>query len=462
MSSLQENAVAIVAALALIALLAVIAAVYFARSVGKLRMAVEEWRGKGEVNAARISALDAELKGASERKLELEYALAEGKDALDKALATAAEERTALSEKLAAMDARGREERKAADEKLALLQSGREEMTAQFKALAQQVVREQGEDFKKTAEERLGMIVGPLKENLGKFEGEMRNAREDAIKERAALKQEITSLTERSALISKETQNLTKALRGDNKKQGTWGEAILERLLETSGLEEGREYTRQALSLDEDGRRYLPDVVINLPGSRELVIDSKVSLTAYEQAVNAETDAEYAAALDRHIVSLRNHIRGLSDKNYAAVTQGSLDYVIMFVPIEGALSEAIKAKDGLTEYALERQVMIATPTTLMMALRTIKVVWDVERRNSNAEDIASRAGAIYDKVVGFATDMEKVGKQLDAARSAHGDALNKLTSGRGNVLRQVEMLKTLGAKTNKSMPGSMGIEAEEE
>ena len=356
---------------------------------------------------------------------------------------------------LAALKARGDEERRASSEKIALLSEARREMTAEFRALAGQVMREHGDDFKRTAEDQIAGIVAPLKENIGKFEGEMRQARENAVRENAALKEQLGFLSEQSAAVSREAETLAKALRGDNRQQGAWGEAILSRLLEMAGLEEGREYATQQSFTSDEGKRQRPDVIITLPGDKQLVIDSKVSLTAYDRAVNAEDEEARKAALAQHVLSLQAHIKGLAAKRYDALARGSADYVILFVPIEGALSEALRARDDLTEFALERQVMIATPTTLMMALRTIRNVWDVEKRTENAEAIADRAGKLFDKVHGFVVDLERVGKHLDDARSVHSNAVAKLSSGPGNVLRQVDMLKELGAKTTKTLPSSL-------
>ena len=365
-----------------------------------------------------------------------------------------AEQRNA---EIAELTARIEEERRSSTEKIAMLTEARREMSSEFRSLAGQVMREHGEDFRKSAEDQIAGIVTPLKENIGKFEGEMRNARENSVREHAALKQQLGFLSEQSAAVSREAETLAKALRGDNRQQGAWGEAILTRLLEMAGLEEGREYSTQQSFTSADGRMQRPDVIITLPGDKELVIDSKVSLTAYDRTINAETEAERAAALTQHVLSLQAHIKGLAAKRYSDLATGSADYVIMFVPIEGALSEALRARGDLTEFALERQVMIATPTTLMMALRTIRNVWDVEKRTENAEAIADRAGKLFDKVHGFAVDMQRVGKHLDEARSVHSSAIAKLSTGPGNVLRQVEMLKELGAKTSKTLPSSQEL-----
>lgn len=235
-----------------------------------------------------------------------------------------------------------------------------------------------------------------------------------------------------------------------------WGEMILSNILERSGLREGEEYETQAHRTGTDGERLRPDVVVRIPGGKSLVVDSKVSLVAYTDAVNAETEEEATAARKRHVASIRAHINGLSGKAYQAAEELTVDYVILFVPIEGALSEALREDGALTEYALERHVTIATPTTLMMALRTVSHVWAVERRNRNAEEIAKRAGLLYDKVAGFVSSMEGVGTRLRQAQDSYDAALGQLSQGSGNLLRQAEMLKALGAKTTKSI--GMGFE----
>jgi DNA recombination protein RmuC len=226
---------------------------------------------------------------------------------------------------------------------------------------------------------------------------------------------------------------------------------ILANILEGSGLREGEEYETQAHRTGADGERLRPDVVVRIPGGKSLVVDSKVSLVAYTEAVNAETEQEAAAARKRHVASIRAHINGLSAKAYQAAEDLTVDYVILFVPIEGALSEALREDGALTEYALEKHITIATPTTLMMALRTVSHVWAVERRNRNAEEIAKRAGLLYDKVVGFVSSMEGVGTRLRQAQDSYDVAIGQLSQGSGNLLRQTEMLKELGAKTTKSI-----------
>jgi DNA recombination protein RmuC len=262
----------------------------------------------------------------------------------------------------------------------------------------------------------------------------------------------IRQLTEQSAEISKEALNLTRALKGDVRQQGAWGEMVLATLLERSGLREGEEYTLQEHHTTEEGHGRRPDAIVNLPENRRLVIDSKVSLKAYEQSIDAENETERALALKLHVQSMRTHIKGLAGKSYHQIDDAMLDYVIMFVPIEAALAAACNSDRDLTSFALESNVVVATPTTLMIALRTVANVWLVERRNRNALEIAARAGRLYDKVEGFVGDLQKVGEQLGRAQLSYDAALGKLSTGRGNVLGQIEKLKQLGAKASKSLP----------
>lgn len=339
----------------------------------------------------------------------------------------------------------------AAAEKIEILSKVRADMEAKFGELAREALKIQGEAFSKTNIEKLTATLTPLKEHVGHFERELKAVHQATVDDRAALKAEIRNLTQRSEAISKEATALTRALKSDQQKQGAWGEMILANILERSGLREGEEYETQAHRTGTDGERLRPDVVVRIPGGKSLVVDSKVSLVAYTDAVNAETEEAAAAARRRHVASIKSHINGLSGKAYQNAEELTVDYVILFVPIEGALSEALREDGALTEYALERHITIATPTTLMMALRTVSHVWAVERRNRNAEEIAKRAGLLYDKVVGFVSSMEGVGSRLRQAQDSYDIAIGQLSQGSGNLLRQTEMLKTLGAKTTKSI-----------
>ena len=423
---------------------------------------------------ARISRLDAELRAAgtlaettaartAEALADLRGQIAE-RDGQVRDLRTkldqAGAEKQALTGQVNKLQAELKAQGEAAAEKIEILSSVRADMEAKFGELAREALKIQGEAFSATNLERLNATLTPLKEHVGHFERELKAVHQATVDDRAALKAEIKQLTQRSEAISQEATALTRALKSDQQRQGAWGEMILANILERSGLREGEEYETQAHRTGTDGERLRPDVVVRIPGGRSLVVDSKVSLVAYADAVNAETDAEAAAARKRHVASLRAHINGLSGKSYQAAEDLTVDYVILFVPIEGALSEALREDGALTEYALERHVTIATPTTLMMALRTVSHVWAVERRNRNAEEIAKRAGLLYDKVAGFVSSMEGVGTRLRQAQDSYDAALGQLSQGSGNLLRQAEMLKALGAKTTKSI--GMGFEETDE
>jgi len=390
--------------------------------------------------AARASALAEERKAEIDRlngdlsKLRLKI------DELNKDTREQSNEITQLRANRAA-------DQRAAQEKIDMLSQLRDDMEAKFKDLAEKALKTQGETFSKANIEKLEATLTPLKEHVGHFEKELRQVHEETVKDRERLKAEIAQLSKRSEAISQEAVSLTKALKGDTQLQGAWGEMILENILERSGLRE--EYETQAHRTGTEGERLRPDVVVRIPGGKTLVIDSKVSLVAYNDAVNADTDEEAFAARKRHLTSIKNHINTLSAKGYQAAEDSTVDYVILFVPIEGALSEALREDPALTEYALERNITIATPTTLMMALKTIANVWAVERRNKNAELIADRAGKLYDKVSGFVQSIEKVGERLGMAQDSYDQAFNQLSKGRGNVISQVEALRTLGAKTTK-------------
>lgn len=341
--------------------------------------------------------------------------------------------------------------KKQSDEKLALLAEARETVAKEFKVLAEEVMKRHGESFTRQNREQMDGILAPLRDKLGEFQQGLRSAHLESAKERAMLTEQIRALTESSARMNLETHNLTRALKGEAQAQGAWGEMILSTILERSGLREGEEYIAQESHANEDGRRLRPDVVVNLPNGQRIVIDSKVSLSAFQAFVNAETDVERTARLKAHLVSIRTHIRVLAGKDYQGVTNSGLDYVIMFVPIEGALAAALQEDPAITGFAAECNVAIATPTTLMIALRTVANVWQVERRNRNAEAIADRAGRIYDKFVGFLADMEDLGNRLNKARESYDCALGKLSTGRGNLVRQVEQLREMGAKTSKAL-----------
>jgi DNA recombination protein RmuC len=370
----------------------------------------------------------------------------------DNERARATEEITELRARLGRLEETVVQERRQAEEKQRLLSQAREEMTREFKLLAEQIMSRHGENFSRQNKEQIDETLKPLREKLVEFQQGLQSAHTESEKERARLAEQIRLLSENSARMSAETQNLTQALKGKSQTQGAWGEMVLASILEKSGLRAGEEYQVQESQTNEDGQRLRPDVVVQLPEGRRIVIDAKMSLTAFEACVNTEEDAERIGFLKDHVGSMRTHIRVLASKEYQTSTPGSLDYVVMFVPIEGALALALEAEPELTAEAVANNVCIATPTTLMIALRTAANVWQVEQRNRNAEAIAERAGRVYDKMVRFVSDMQVLGNRLDQAQKSFHSAMRTLSSGQGNILRQLEQVKELGARTGKAMP----------
>ncbi len=359
-------------------------------------------------------------------------------------LAGEREKNTELQSELAAMRTRLDEQARQNEANLKRFTEARQQMTDEFKAIAGDVLRTHSETFTKQNREQVDVLLKPLQDKIGEFH-------KGLIEDRSAMAERIRALAESNLQITTEAQNLTRALKGSSQTQGAWGEMILSTILEQSGLREGEQYTTQQSHTGEDGQRVRTDVEIMMPNGDVLVIDSKVSLTAFEAFVNSDEDGR-EQHLRAHIASVRTHIATLGDKSYHRAARSSLDYVMMFVPIESALATAIQNDAKLVEFGMGKGVMLTTPTTLMTVLRTIRNVWDIEKRHQNAEEIAERAGALYDKVAGFLTSMDRLGGHLDKARASFDDAKSQLSSGRGNLVRQVEMLRELGAKSSKPMP----------
>jgi DNA recombination protein RmuC len=346
-------------------------------------------------------------------------------------------------------------EQKQSQEKIDLLVEAKQSMVNEFKVLSATVMDQQGQTFSKQNKEQIDGLLQPLRDKLTDFQQGLQAANAESIRERTALGEHIKQLTTASSRMSEETTNLTKALKGESKTQGAWGEMILATILERCGLREGEEYVTQASHANDEGQRLRPDVIVNLPGKQCLIIDAKVSLVAFERQVNADSEAEAAVFLRSHVESMKTHIKALSSKEYQSLAGGALDYVIMFVPIEGALAAALQHDPELTSFAVQNNVAIATPTTLMIALRTVHSVWQVEKRNVNAEEIADRAGKMYAKFVAFLQDLTTVGTRLNQARTSYDGALAKLSTGQGNLTRQFEQMKELGARTTKSLAGHL-------
>ena len=361
------------------------------------------------------------------------------------------------------------EQRQQHEEKLKLLKEAKDVMQADFKNLANEIFSDKQKEFKEQSKEQLSGVLDPLKEKIHLFEKQVKEAQSEELRGRTSLLSELRHLKELNSKISEDAVNLTNALKGETHTQGVWGEMVLERLLEESGLKKGREYDVQVSLKHEDGRRMQPDVIVRLPDNKDVIIDSKVSLTAYERFRSAESEAERETALKQHVLSMTNHFKGLAERDYQSL-EGlrTLDFVLMFVPIEAAFAVATTADQNLFSDALSRNIAIVTPTTLLVTLRTVQTIWRYEQQHQNAQEIASRAGALYDKFVGFVQDLEDVGKRLDSTKTAWEGARNKLATGKGNLVRRAEEMKSLGISANKSLPermvenAGMGIEHKDE
>jgi DNA recombination protein RmuC len=325
-----------------------------------------------------------------------------------------------------------------------------EKFTKDFELLASKILEEKSSKFTEQNKENIKNILNPLQEKIHDFEKRVENTHKESIDYHAALRQQIIGLKDLNLQMSKETINLTKALKGDSKTQGNWGELVLERVLEKSGLEKGREYFVQQSFTNTDGKRILPDVVIHLPDNKKMIIDSKVSLTAYENYINTDNEREQEHAITAHVNSLKRHIEQLSEKNYQDIYQiESPDFVLLFIPIEPAFAIALNNDNQLYNKAFEKNIVIVTPTTLLATLRTIDSMWNNEKQQRNAIEIALQAGRLYDQFVNLTEDLIKVGNQLKTVQGSYDTSMKKLT-GQGNLIKKVENIKKLGAKGTKN------------
>jgi DNA recombination protein RmuC len=325
--------------------------------------------------------------------------------------------------------------------------------TTEFENIANKILKQNSQEFTSVNEKKIGDILMPLKEKIQNFEKKVEDTYQKGLKDQTDLKAELKKLYEINYKISEEANNLTRALKSDTKKQGNWGELVLSRVLERSGLVEGAEYETQTSTRNNEGSIIRPDVVVKLPDNKHIIIDSKVSLTAYEAFVNSDDDNSKEKFLKQHITSIKNHVKELSEKSYQnAEMFDTPDFVLMFMPLESAFSTAIQADNGLFGFAWDKKIVIVSPTTLLATLRTISSIWKHEKQTRNALEIAKQGGALYDKFYGLVTDMEKLGNQLNTVRKTYNDANGKLTEGKGNLIGHVEKLKKLGAKATKSLP----------
>lgn len=337
-----------------------------------------------------------------------------------------------------------------------------QKFTNDFENIAAKILKQNTIEFSANNQKSINDILLPLKEKIQVFEKKVEDTYEKGLKDQTDLKAELKKLHDLNMKISDEANNLTKALKGDVKKQGNWGEVILERILERSGLTEGREYRKQESVLSETGQRYQPDVVIHLPDQKHIVVDSKVSLVAYEKLVNCEIEKEKTIYIKEHLQSVRSHIKTLSDKHYQN-SQGfnSPDFVLLFVPIESSFSVAVQEDQDLFSYAWDNKVVIVSPSTLLATLRTIASIWQQENQTRNALEIARQGGALYDKFVSFVEDLDSIGKGIDNTKKVYDAACNKLYTGNGNLVKRAENIKKLGAKTTKELPSDKLNEADD-
>ena len=357
---------------------------------------------------------------------------------------------------IAALETRLESERAGFQEKLALLTAAREELSNQFKSLASEILEEKSKRFTEQNQANLGNLIAPLKDKFGEFQQKVESLEKDGVAGRSELKTQIEQLRSLNERLSEDATNLVSALRGSTKTQGEWGEVVLERILESSGLRRDYEYRVQETIFREDGRRARLDIIVDLPEGRHLVLDSKVSLNDYNDYCSGVDEGVREAALARHLASVRKHIRELSQRNYTSLYGlNSLDFVVMFVPIEPAFMLALSGDGKIWQEAWDKNILLVSPSTLLFVLRTVAHLWRQEQQKRNVQEIVKRGSELYDKLAAFAKDLTDVGRKLDDAKGAYEDAYKKLAEGRGNVIRQAEMLRSLGIKPSKAMPTGM-------
>lgn len=415
----------------------------------RLRARLSEARQEREVNEAvirsHLESRERDIANLNFRLQELQERLSDRERRLQNALVSEAELKTSLAE-----------QQKQGKEKLALLEKARESLNVEFRNLAHEIFEAKQRAFKEQSQAQLDGLLKPLSERIKDFEKRVEQTYNEESRERFSLIKEVRNLQDLNARISKDAVNLTNALKGENKTQGTWGEVILERVLEKSGLEKGREYESQVSMKNEDGRRVQPDVVVHLPEGKDVIVDAKVSLVAYERFCSAEDENERADALKAHVQSIRQHVKLLGEKDYQNhASLRTLDFVLLFVPVEAAFAVAVQHDTELFADAFDRNIMVVSPSTLLATLRMIHNIWRFEQQNKNAQEIARRAGALYDKFVNFVGDLEEIGNRLASVQTAYDKAHNKLASGKGNLVTRAEGMRELGARVSKSLPENL-------
>jgi DNA recombination protein RmuC len=370
---------------------------------------------------------------------------------------------TDLKTDIAKLETQLNEERKQSAEKLKLLDEARAQLNTEFQNLANKILEEKSRKFTEQNRENIDRVLNPLREQLGDFRRKVEDVYEKESKDRMSLFHEIKNLKELNQQISEDALNLTNALKGQSKTQGAWGEVILERVLEESGLHNGREYETQGTFTSEEGKRLRPDVIVHLPEEKDIIIDSKVSLTAYERYCSTDDEDERQAALKEHVASLRSHIKGLSVKSYENLPGiRSLDYVMLFVPIEAAFITAVEADRDIFSEAFDKNIIVVSPTNLLAVLKTVHNIWRYEYQNRNALEIAEKAGSLYDQFVLFVQSMDDIGDKLNKASDAYHTARKRLVEGKGNLVGRTEKLKKLGAKAKKSLDEKLLLESSDD
>lgn len=420
-------------------------------SLAKSRIEAARQAGREELST-ELAILEERLTGrdASLRRLEAE--LMESEIKLEELVGL----RTELEREKSRLSTELHEQGKSADEKLQVLNDTKKELQSQFEKLANQIFEAKTRSFAEQSRINLDSILTPFKEKISDFEKKVNEAYAAEGKERHSLVKEIQRLQQLNQKLGEDAEKLTKALKGDTRTQGSWGEIILERILEESGLRKGIEYDSQGGFRNVEGKLLKPDVIVHLPEEKDIVIDSKVSLVAYEKYMRAETDEERDRAVKEHLFSIHSHLKGLESKKYDELPGvKSLDFVLMFVPIEGAFMLAIDKDSEIFRKAFDQSIMIVSPSTLLVTLRTIQNIWRYEHQNKNALEIADKAGSLYDKFVAFVEDLEKVGAQLNTTRNTYDAAHNKLVSGKGSLVSRASNLIDLGVKSRRQLPASV-------
>ncbi|MBU2954391.1 DNA recombination protein RmuC [Marinobacter sp. F3R08] len=425
---------------------------------GRLEPDIEHWRQHASGLESRLAGLESDLEGRKQRLGQLETERQMLQVRVDDASRELGEARVALREQEVTIE----KERRSASEKLELLERNRDALKQEFENLANKIFEQKNERFSQQTRTSLDTLLSPFRDQLQDFRKRVEDVYTTETRDRQALRSEIKSLQDLNRQITEEASNLTRALKGDKKVQGNWGELILERVLEKSGLRKGAEYDTQGSYRDADNQLFRPDVIVHLPDNRNLIIDSKVSLVAYQQWITEDEDSAVKQdALKQHVEAVRNHIRTLSEKDYSQLNGlHSPDFVLLFMPIEPAFVAAFQQDENLFAEAFERKIIVVTPTTLLATLRTIENIWRYERQSQNARRIAERAGAVYDKLRVFVEAMERLGSQLHTAQGSYDSAMNTLTRGRGNLISQANRFVELGVRVKKELPKGIMDQAE--